>query len=156
MNVFSFKGRKIPANRSIPMIDKWNEIMNEAPPKEMGGYHRSPVTSRNQAGKDARQTTETTEEKSVGKRSSSSTQRKGKRKPSGKAFARGLGSNLADNFIEGVNYERTQSARNKIHSSEVEEDEDSRIPKLLNVKRVNTGDESPILASKSSFQKALR
>ena len=138
------------------MVEKWNEIMNGAPPKEIGGNHRSPVTSRNQARKDARQTTRTTEEKSVGKRSSSSTQRKVKRKPSGKAFARGLGPHLAENIIESVNYERTQSARYKRHSSEVEEGEDSMIPKLLNVKRVNTGDESPLLASKSSFQKALR
>jgi hypothetical protein len=97
-----------------------------------------------------------TEDNPVGKRSSSSTQRKEKRKPSGKAFARGLGPHLAENIIESVNYERTQSARYKRHSSEVEEGEDSRIPKLLNVKRVNTGDESPLLASKSSFQKALR
>jgi hypothetical protein len=130
--------------------------MNGAPPKETGGYHRSPVTSRNRARKDARQTKEITEDNPGGKRSSSSTQGRVKRKTSGKAFARGLGPHLADNIIESVNYERTQSARYKRHSSEVEEGEDSRLPKLLNVKRVNTGDESPLLASKSSFQKALR
>lgn len=91
MNVFTLNGEKLSLKRSRPLIEQWDRIMVGLPARKKGGSFKRTLSIRNLEGKEKKNNSKRKLSGLVGKRKSSSSEKRKKSKPRGNMLAKPLG-----------------------------------------------------------------